>query len=186
MDQIWHISARRRARERDDKNSITPSHPPWQRLRQLPALFKFGKGKHNTLALGNVYKTFTVQSGTASEPIPPLSTIRNATMAFSNKNERGKFSKAKSVVKVMNALLDADEEGRTLKSIFQANKTHANLKNLSHEAGQRILKHLPTSKKRSSRSKPDSMCSTTIFGHLKKIKLSAKVLQPSDAKLMSM
>lgn len=82
------------------------------------------------MALGNVYKTFTVQSGTASEPIPPLSTIRNATMAFSNKNERGKFSKAKSVVKVMNALLDADEEGRTLKSIFQANKTHANLKKI--------------------------------------------------------
>jgi hypothetical protein len=51
-------------------------------------------------------------------------------MAFSNKNERGKFSKAKSVVKVMNALLDADEEGRTLKSIFQANKTHANLKKI--------------------------------------------------------
>ena len=150
------------------------------RLRQLPAAFKFARSKHNTLALSNVYATFTAQSGTASQPIPPLNSIRNPTRAFSNKIERGKFSKAKSVVKVMNALLDANEEGRTLKSIFQANKTHENLKKLSHEAGQRILKYMPPSKKR-VRSKPDSLCSTTIFGHLKKIKLASKVLQPPVA-----
>jgi len=150
------------------------------RLRQLPNAFKFARSKHNTLALSNVYATFTAQSGTASRPIPALNSIRNPTRAFSNKIERGKFSKAKSVVKVMNALLDANEEGRTLKSIFQANKTHENLKKLSHEAGQRILKHMPPSKKR-VRSKPDSLCSTTIFGHLKKIKLASKVLQPPVA-----
>ena len=130
----------------------------WKKERSdhlLPKNYKFS----NNLRLSDAYKLFKAPSGQRGKRIPPLGSIKSGLFNFNLKKERRTFDKCKSVVSVMDALLDRgqDGKGKALKGIFHENKSYASLNALAMEAQRRFIAHLPETEKKRKRQRPFSM-----------------------------
>ena len=142
---------------------------PQSRLRKLP----LGYSLSPSLNLSGVYKRFTTQSGTSSRPIPPLSSVKRPARQFSNPAAKAYFGKANAVYGTMKQLMEKDEAGRTLCAVFDSSKTVDSLNKMCDEAQRRIIGHLPATKSKKKRSRPDAIKAATVYNALKKIKIAA-------------
>ena len=73
----------------------------------------------------------------------------------------------------MKQLMEKDEAGRTLCAVFDSSKTVDSLNKMCDEAQRRIIGHLPATKSKKKRSRPDAIKAATVYNALKKIKIAA-------------